>query len=186
MSRSLSILAAATAVAAIAYGAGTLADGGPGARAGSTSEAGTPRLAAAPGTNEQTTATSVDSCTLVTEAEAAAVLGGHVTVVPNPGQCTYVAADGSARAVSVSAPDYSGQRNAFETGVAQAAGALEGSYQPVSAGDEGYAIVAPMISEGLAREGDTYVVVVLTSPSGTEAEQINQLNDLLQTSLGRL
>jgi hypothetical protein len=132
------------------------------------------------------TGSSVDSCTLVTEAEAKAALGAAVSKVPDPSQCTYVAMDGTSRALSVTVPDYAASRKDFAPGVDQAAHALEGTVQPIPAGDEAYALVAPTVSEGLARVGDTYVVVVLTKAKGSAAEQADQLNGLLQTAFGRL
>lgn len=132
------------------------------------------------------TGSSVDSCTLVTEAEAKAALGADVSKVPDPSQCTYVAMDGTSRALSVTVPDYAASRKDFAPGVDQAAHALEGTVQPIPAGDEAYAMVASTVSEGLARKGDTYVVVVLTKAKGSAAEQADQLNGLLETAFSRL
>jgi hypothetical protein len=132
------------------------------------------------------TGSSVDSCTLVTEAEAKASLGADVSKVPDPSQCTYVAMDGTSRALSVTVPDYAASRKDFAPGVDQAAHALEGTVQPIPAGDEAYALVSPTVSEGLARVGDRYVVVVLTKARGSAAAQADQLNGLLETAFSRL
>jgi hypothetical protein len=132
------------------------------------------------------TGDAVDSCTLITEAEARTALGADVSKVPDPSQCTYVAMDGTSRALSVTVPDYAASRKDFAPGVDQAARALEGTVQPIPAGDEAYAMVSPTVSEGLGRDGDTYVVVVLTKARGSAADQANQLNGLLQTVFGRL
>lgn len=186
MNRSHTRITAAAAFGAATFVAGVFAAGNL-----STSEAGPdrppddPALVAA-GAAEPGTGSSVDSCTLITEAEASGALGAEVAVVPNPTQCTYVAMDGSARALSITVPDYSANKQQFAAGVEQAAHALEGSFQEVGAGDEGYAIISPMVSEGLARVGDTYVVVVLTKAQGTAAEQASKLDGLLQTAFGRL
>lgn len=145
-----------------------------------------PALAAAETTEQTITASSVDTCTLITEAEAADTLGSEVSAVPNPSQCTYVAMDGTARALSIALPDFTGNRNDFEAGVAQATSAFEGTHAAIPAGDEAYAIVSEMVSEGLARDGDTYVVVVMTQARGTVQEQADVLNGLLETAFSRL
>lgn len=129
---------------------------------------------------------SVDSCALVTAAEAAQVLGAEVSKMDNPTQCTYVAMDGSSRAVSVTVPDFAGSRRDFGAGVEQAVLAFDGTLHELSVADESYAIVSPMVSEGLGRRGDTYVVVVLTKANGSTANQVSQLAGLLQTAFARL
>lgn len=179
MRRRLSVIAGAVALGASMFSIGSLTAGG-----GSQVQS-KPQTQVAAETLDAT-GDSVDACTLITEAEAADSLGTAVTTVPNPSQCTYIATDGSARALSVSVPDYFGPPDGFESGVEQVAHAFEGSYQPVSAGDEGYAIVSPLVSEGLARSSDTYVVVVLTNAQGTDSEQAGRLDSLLQLAISRL
>jgi hypothetical protein len=179
----------ATAVVVGAFAAGGLTAqsfvaGSDGAKASDTKLTG---ASASTGTSAPAAAgSSVDSCTLVTEAEAKAALGADVSKVPDPSQCTYVAMDGTSRALSVTVPDYAASRKDFKPGVDQAAHALEGTVQPISAGDEGYAMVAPTVSEGLARRADTYVVVVLTKAQGSASEQATVLRGLLQTVFSRL
>lgn len=181
MARPSILLGAAVAAGAFVAG-GVIAGGLPGSAAAPRN----PALVNAANTTATDTGSSVDSCTLLTEAEAKQALGTEVAKVSNPAQCTYVATDGTSRALSVTVPDYTGSRRDFAPGVEQAAHAFEGSYQQVAVADEAYVIVSSTISEGLARSGDTYVVVVLTSPQGTTAAQVDQLTGLLQTALGRM
>jgi hypothetical protein len=185
MRRPHTLITAAVVLGAGAFTAGMLTTGGIAADQGAPPAGADPALVAA-GLAEAAAGTSVDSCTLLTEAEAAAALGAEVSAVPNPSQCTYVAMDGTARAVSITVPDYAGNKREFAPGAEQAANALEGTFQEITAGDEGYAIVSPMVSEGLARVGDTYVVVVLTNARGTAGAQAAQLDGLLQTAFSRL
>ena len=185
MRRPHTLITAAVALGAVAFAAGVLTTGGLAAEPGDVPAGGDTALASA-ALAEAATGTSVDSCTLVTEAEAAAALGAEVSAVPNPSQCTYVAMDGTARALSITVPDYAGNKREFAPGVEQAAHALEGTVQEIPAGDEGFAIVSPMVSEGLARVGDTYVVVVLTNARGTAGVQADLLDGLLQSAFGRL
>lgn len=179
------LITAAVALGTGAFAAGVFATGGLAAGQGDATTGTDPAMAAAE-LAQTATGSSVDSCTLITQTEAAAALGAEVSAVPNPSQCTYVAMDGTARAVSITVPDYAGNKREFASGVEQAAHALEGTFQEIPAGDEGYAIVSPMVSEGFARVGDTYVVVVLTHAQGTADAQAAQLDGLLQTAFGRL
>lgn len=179
MRRRISVIAGAVALGASMFSIGSLT-------AGSGSEVQSKPQAQVAAETLDTGGSSVDSCALITEAEAADSLGAAVTTVPNPSQCTHIAADGTGRALSVSVPEFFGLPDGFESGVEQVAHAFEGSYQAVSAGDEAYAITSPLISEGLARTGDTYVIVVLTSAQGTAAERAGQLDSLLQLAISRL
>jgi hypothetical protein len=180
------LIGAAVAIGALAFAGGMLASGGAASETGARADGAADPSPVAAGLAQAAEGTSVNSCTLLTKAEATSALGTDVSAVENPSQCTYVAMDGSARAVSVSVPDYSGNRREFAPGVEQAAHALEGTFQAISAGDEGYAIVSPMVSEGLARVGDRYVVIVLTKAEGTASAQADKLNGLLQSAFGRL
>lgn len=129
---------------------------------------------------------SVDPCTLITEAEAAAALGVAVTAAPESTQCTYIAADSTARGVAVALPGVSANRTQLQAGAQQTATALGGSSRSIAAGDEAYAIISPMVSQGLGTASGKLVVVVLTNPQGTADEQASLLNGLLDQAFARL
>jgi len=131
-------------------------------------------------------AAAVDPCTLITEAEAAAALGTEVTQLPNPGQCTYIATDTTARGLAVAMPDFSANRTQLKAGAEQTASALDGTSRSISSGDEAYAVLSPMVSQALGIESGIFLVVALTNPSGTPDQQATQLNDLLGTAFGRI
>lgn len=129
---------------------------------------------------------ATDSCALLTEAEAAAVLGGPVTQMPTAGQCSYVTTDASARGVAVALPGLAANRTQLKAGADQTAAALEGSVRSIAAGDESYAVLSPIVSQGLGYDDGTFVIVALTNPTGTADQQASQINGLLQTAFGRL
>jgi hypothetical protein len=131
-------------------------------------------------------AAATDSCALLSEAQASAALGSPVTQMPSPGQCTYVATDGSARGVAVALPGLAANRNQLKAGADQTAAALEGSVRSIAAGDESYAVLSPMVSQGLGYDDGSFVIVALTNPTGTADQQASQINGLLQTAFGRL
>lgn len=131
-------------------------------------------------------AATSDSCALLTEAEAAAVLGAPVTQMPTSGQCSYVTTDGSARGVAVALPALAANRSQIKAGAEQAAAALEGSARPIAAGDEAYAVISEVVSQGLGSDDGRFVVVAMTNPTGTADQQASQINGLLQTAFGRL
>lgn len=179
MKRNLAVPATVAAVLVIVgFAAGSLS-GGATPRA-------EPEAAIEPASQQGTTDSNVQTCSLLTEDEASATLGVEVSQVADPNQCTYVALDDTARTLAVSLPAMPATRKEFEAGVNHAAQALEGDYQQISAGDEAYAITASMLAEGLARVGDRFVVVVLTSPTGSQSEQVQSVEGLLQTAVGRL
>lgn len=143
-------------------------------------------LEAAGAAGVEETGSSVDSCTLISQAEAAAALGAEVTSMPNPSQCTYVAADGSARGLAVAVPDFAANRSQLKAGAEQTANALEGTVRSISAGDEAYAVVSTVASQGIGTSGGRFVVIVLTNPTGTADQQAAQLNGLLEKAFARL
>ena len=129
---------------------------------------------------------AVPACDLVTSAEAEAALGTEVTRVDDPAQCTYVAKDASGRSASIARPPAAFPLDEFAAGMDQVAAALNGQQRAVAAGDEAYVVLADVMSQGVARIGDQFVVVVLTNPSGTADDQAALLTDLATTALSRL
>lgn len=185
MKRPQLYLASGTLIVAAAFAGGSLTSAvlGPGQATGAEQRTNTAAAAAA---EAPAPAAPVDPCKLITEAEAAAALGTQVTQLPGPGQCTYIATDTSARGLAVAVPNFSANRTQLKAGAEQTATALNGTSRSISAGDESYAVLSAMVSQGLGIKGGIFLVVALTNPSGTPDQQATRLNGLLGTAFGRL
>jgi len=186
MKRPQLYLASGTLIVTAAFAGGSLTSAvlGPGQATGA--EQRTNMAAATAAEAPAPAAASVDPCKLITEAEAAVALGTQVTQLPSPGQCTYVAADTSARGLAVAVPNFAANRSQLKAGAEQTATSLSGTSRSISAGDESYAVLSTMVSQGLGIKGGIFLVVALTNPSGTPDQQATRLNGLLVTAFGRL
>lgn len=187
MKRPQQYLTSATLIVAAAFAGGVLTTAvlsAGGANGAEQREGKTPAVDQAPA--PAAAPSSVDPCTLITEAEAAAALGSQVTQLPSPGQCTYVATDTSARGLAVAMPDFSANRTQLKAGAEQTASALDGTSRSISSGDEAYAVLSPIVSQGLGIKSGIFLVVALTNPSGTPDQQATRLDNLLGTAFGRL
>lgn len=187
------LLTSTALVLAAAFAGGSLTSAvlGPDEASAEQAEAAAQRALAAAGVSEAGAAelpasSAVDTCTLLTEAEAAAALGSDVTVVPNPAQCTYVALDSTARGLAVAVPEIAANRRDLKAGVEQTASALAGTQREITAGDEAYAVLSATVSQAIGTVDGKFVVVVLTNPQGTPDQQATQLNGLLEKALSRL
>jgi hypothetical protein len=129
-----------------------------------------------------------DPCTLVTEAEAEAALGGHVARLAAGRTCTFTVTTGGAfRALSV----VSGLENADAGNLADAvrtyaelAGAQLAPHAGV--GDEAYATLDSRISQLIARSGERIVTVILLGVEAPPDQRITTMTDLARTALSRL
>lgn len=137
--------------------------------------------------SESASEPSVDSCALLTEAEAAEALGGPVSKVANPGQCTYVASDLSGRSIAVATPDGLPGPEYLEPAMRQLATALKGEVRSVAGvGDEAFVVVADDMSELMGVKGTRYAAVVLTLSKASADAQVATLTAAAGRAFGRL
>lgn len=126
----------------------------------------------------------VTACSLLTDAEAEAALGTTVSRLEDPGQCTFVATDGSGRSLGVAIPTGISTEH-FVAGMEQLANVVAGELRAVAAGDEAYIVFSSYFSEGMARTGDAYVAVVLTGARADIEQQATTITDLMNVALSR-
>ncbi|HVM03698.1 MAG TPA: hypothetical protein VM242_00865 [Acidimicrobiales bacterium] len=128
-----------------------------------------------------------DACTLVTKAEAEAVLGSSVVVNENPALCSFtVATRGEFRSLSVGpAPEPLTAEN-FATAMGDYAGSGNATLRTADAGDEAMATLGELVSQLVARRGETFVTVVLVNGSGSADERISQMAGLADRALARM